>query len=130
MTTGLSPETIAFVRETEADARKGFRLLRETHTISPSGTVGFAVRVPGEDKVITLAYAGLWADDPDAPVTEVIDFDGNRHWGGARTAGGRVAGESRYLKIFKAHEDFTAISHVHTPNLGAYSQAHAELPLL
>ncbi|HZV08442.1 MAG TPA: class II aldolase/adducin family protein [Novosphingobium sp.] len=121
---GLSKETIAFVRETEADARKAFRWLRETQTTSPSATVGFAVRVPGEDKIVTLAYAGLWAEDPDAPITEVIDFDGNTYWGG------KPSGESRYLKIFRKYEDFQAISHVHAPNLGAYSQAHSELPLL
>lgn len=124
MTQGLSKDTIAFVRQTEADARKAFRLLRETHTISPSGTVGFAVRVPGEDKIVTLGYAGLWADDPDAPITTVIDFDGKVHWGE------QPSGEGRYLKIFKAHPEFQAISHVHAPHLGAYSQAHAELPLL
>jgi ribulose-5-phosphate 4-epimerase/fuculose-1-phosphate aldolase len=124
MTQGLSKDALQFIRETQADARKAFRLLRETHTISPSGTVGFAVRIPGEDKIITLAYAGLWAQDPDAPITEVLDFDGNAYWGE------RTGGESRYLKIFKAHPDFKAISHVHAPHLGAYSQAHSELPLL
>ena len=124
MTHGLSKDTIAFVRETEADARKAFRLLRETHTISPSGTVGFAVRVPGEDRIVTLGYAGLWADDPDAPITTVLNFDGRAEWGD------QPSGEGRYLKIFKAHPEFAAISHVHAPHLGAYSQAHAELPLL
>jgi len=125
MTQGLSKDAISFIRQTQADARKAFRLLRETHTISPSGTVGFAVRIPGEDKIITLAYAGLWAEDPDAPITQVLDFEGNTHWGEDRTSG-----EARYLKIFRQHPDFQAISHVHAPHLGAYSQAHAELPLL
>ncbi|MBC2664175.1 class II aldolase/adducin family protein [Novosphingobium flavum] len=123
-TTGLSPAAIGFVLNAEKDARRAFRWLRETHTISPSGTVGIAQRIPGEDKIVTFGYAGPWEDDPDQPRTAVIDFDGNSYWGD------RPAGESRYLKLFREHPDFQAISHVHAPHLGAYSQAHAELPLL
>jgi L-ribulose-5-phosphate 4-epimerase len=121
---GLSKDAIAFVTNAEKDARKAFRLLRETHTISASGTLGFAARIPGEDKIVTLSYAGLWEDDPDQPRTSVLDFDGNRYWSD------HVGGEARYLKIFRKHPDFQAISHVHTPHLGAYSQAHEALPLL
>ncbi|WP_353744666.1 class II aldolase/adducin family protein, partial [Sphingomonas sp. 66-10] len=121
---GLSPEAIAFVTKTEQDARRAFRLLRETRTISPSGTLFFAVRIPGEDKIITLNYVGLWEDDPDQAQTAVIDFDGNSYWSN------KPGGAARYLKLFKTHADVQAISHVHTPHLGAYSQAHAALPLL
>lgn len=121
--TGLSKNAIEFVTAAEKDARKAFRLLRETHTISASGTLGFALRIPDEDKIVTLAYQGLWADDPDAPATAVIDFDGNRLLG-------EQDGVARYLRIFKKYPDFKAISHVHTPHLGAYSQAHSTLPLL
>ncbi|HEX7856935.1 MAG TPA: class II aldolase/adducin family protein [Sphingobium sp.] len=125
-TTGLSKEAVTFVLTAEQDARRAFRVLRETHTISPSGTLGFAVRIPGEDKIVTLGYAGLWEDDPDQPRTAVLDFDGNRYWADQ----GDGVGVARYLKIFKKYPDFQAISHVHTPHLGAYSQAHSELPLL
>jgi len=125
MTDLLSKETLEFVRQSEIDASKAFRWLRETGTTSPSSTVGFAVRVPGEDKILTLSHAGIWADDPDAVTSEVIDFEGKAYLG-AETRGG----EARYLKIFKAHPEFQAISHVHAPHLGAYSQAHSELPLL
>lgn len=121
---GLSPEAIAFVTKTELDARRAFRLLRETRTISPSGTLFFAVRIPGEDKIITLNYLGLWEDDPDQAQTAVIDFDGNSYWSN------KPGGAARYLKLFKTHADVKAISHVHTPHLGAYSQAHQVLPLL
>lgn len=123
-TSGLSPEAIAFVTKTERDARKAFRLLRETRTISPSGTLFFAVRIPGEDKIVTLNYLGLWEDDPDQAQTAVIDFNGNSYWSN------KAGGSARYLKLFKTHDGVQAISHVHTPHLGAYSQAHAKLPLL
>ncbi len=123
-TNGLSKDTIGFVLQTEKDARRAFRLLRETHTISASGTLFFAVRIPDEDKIITLNYAGPWEDDPDQAITAVIGFDGTLYWGNA------PGGAARYLKIFKKYPDFRAISHVHTPHLGAYSQAHSELPLL
>ncbi|GLT00555.1 ribulose-5-phosphate 4-epimerase [Sphingobium jiangsuense] len=121
---GLSKDAIQFVANAEKDARKAFRLLRETHTISASGTLGFALRIPGEDKIVTLSYAGLWEDDPDQPRTSVLDFDGRLYWGE------QAGGEARYLKLFRKYPDFRAISHVHTPHLGAYSQAHSELPLL
>ncbi len=123
-TNGLSKDTISFVLQTEKDARRAFRMLRETHTISASGTLFFAVRIPDEDKIITLNYAGPWEDDPDQAITAVIGFDGTLYWGNA------PGGAARYLKIFKKYPDFRAISHVHTPHLGAYSQAHSELPLL
>jgi hypothetical protein len=125
MTQELSQKTLSFVRETEADARKAYRWLRKTHTISPSATIGFAVRVPGEDKVAILAHPGLWADDVDTPITEVLDFAGKPYLGAEF-----IGADQRFLPIFKVHPDLQAISHVHTPSLGAYSQAHAELPLL
>lgn len=122
--TTLSRETIEFVLNAEKDARRAFRWLRETHTISSSGTVGIGLRIPGEDKLVTFGYAGPWEDDPDQPRTHVIDFEGNSYWSG------QPAGEARYVKLFRQHPDIQAISHVHTPHLGAYSQAHSALPLL
>ncbi len=124
MSHALSPEAIAFVLQAEKDGRRAFRLLRETHTISASGTLGFAVRVPGEDKIVTLSYVGPWEDDPDQPRTAVIDYEGRSYWGNP------PGGESRYVGLFRKYPDFQAISHIHTPHLGAYSQAHAVLPLL
>ncbi len=123
MTTDLSSEALGFIAQAQKDARKAFGLLRETRTISPSGTLFYGVRIPNEDKLVTLNYAGLWADDPDEAITAVIDFDGN-------TLLGAPGGTARYLKLFKKHPDIQAVSHVHTPHLGAYSQAHSELPLL
>ena len=121
---GLSSEAIAFVVEAEKEASRAFRLLRETRTISPSGTLFYGVRIPGEDKIVTLNYVGLWADEPDRPLTGVIDFDGNSYWSNP------PGGTARYAKLFRTHPDVQAVSHVHTPHLGAYSQAHQSLPLL
>jgi L-ribulose-5-phosphate 4-epimerase len=124
MSQTLSPEAIAFIARTESEARRAFRLLRETRTLSASGTLFFAVRIPGEDKIITLNYLGLWEEDPDKPQTAVVDFDGNSLWSNP------PGGAARYLKLFRTHDGVQAISHIHTPHLGAYSQAHATLPLL
>jgi hypothetical protein len=122
---GLSAENLEFIAQTQKDARKAFRVLRETRTISASGTLSFTVRVPGEEKLVNLGYTGPWGDDLDEVKTAVVGFDGTAFWG---KAGGR--GEGRYTKLFKHHADVQAIAHVHAPYLGAYAQAHSVLPLL
>jgi len=122
---GLSPEAIAFVAAAQKDARKAFRVLRETRTISASGTLSFTVRIPGEEKLVNLGYKGPWGDDLDEVETSVVGFDGKSYWG--KTPQG---GEGRYTKLFVRHADVQAISHVHAPYLGAYAQVHSTLPLL
>jgi len=121
---GLSAAAIAFIVEAEQETTRAFRLLRETRTISPSGTLFYGVRVPGEDKLVTLNYQGFWQENPDKPKVGVIDFDGKSYWSNP------PGGTARYIKLFRTHPDVQAISHVHTPHLGAYSQAHSTLPLL
>lgn len=122
---GLSADAIAFVTQAQKDASKAFRVLRETRTISASGTVSFTARVPGEAKLINLGYNGPWGDDLDEVLTTVIGFDGTVFWGKASPFG-----EGRYTKLFELHSDIQAVSHVHAPHLGAYAQAHSVLPLL
>ncbi len=122
---GLSNEAIAFVLQAQKDARKAFRGLRETRTISASGTLSFTQRIPGEEKLINLGYTGPWGDDLDEVRTSVVGFDGTVYFGK-----GGPGGEGRYTKLFKQHPDVTNISHVHTPYLGAYAQAHLTLPFL
>ena len=107
-----------------ADAAIAFRGLRETGTISPSGTVNFVERVPGEEAVVSIGYPGPFA--PDAPLKgtiyaldgTVLDGPPNANLGGGR-----------YLPIFRAHADITSVSHVHAPYLGAWSQSHRALPI-
>lgn len=121
---GLGAEALAFVIQAQKDASKAFRVLRETRTVSASGTLSFTVRIPGETKLVNLGYTGPWGDDLDAVETSVVGFDGTGYLG--RTG----LGEGRYTKLFVQHPDIQAISHIHTPYLGAYSQAHSPLPLL
>lgn len=122
---GLSPEAAAFVVQSQKDARKAFRVLRETRTISASGTLSFTQRIPGEEKLVNLGYTGPWGDDLDEVRTSVVGFDGTVYLGK-----GGPGGEGRYTKLFREHDDVTTISHVHTPYLGAYAQAHSALPFL
>lgn len=121
---GLSSAAIAFIAEAEKETTRAFRLLRETRTISASGTLFYGVRIPGEDKLVTLNYQGFWEENPDKPKVGVIDFDGNSYWSNP------PGGTARYVKLFRTHPEVQAVSHVHTPHLGAYSQAHSTLPLL
>ncbi len=122
---GLSAEAAAFVLQAQKDARKAFRVLRETRTLSASGTLSFTQRIPGEELLINLGYTGPWGDDLDEVRTSVVGFDGTAYLGSA----GR-GGEGRYTALFRKHPDVTTISHIHTPHLGAYAQAHSVLPFL
>lgn len=122
---GLSPEASAVVLQAQKDARKAFRVLRETRTLSASGTLSFTHRIPGEEILVNLGYTGPWSDDLDEVRTSVVGFDGTVYLGKAGPAG-----EGRYTKLFREHPDVTTISHIHTPYLGAYAQAHSKLPFL
>jgi ribulose-5-phosphate 4-epimerase/fuculose-1-phosphate aldolase len=122
---GLTNEEVSAVQQAQKDAVKAFRVLRETRTISASGTVSFIHRIPSTEKLINLVYPGPFADDLDAVQTYVFDFAGNVYLGDPKRAG-----VGRYTALFQEHPDVTTVSHVHTPHLGAYSQAHAELPFL
>lgn len=122
---GLSPDALAHVLQAQKDARKAFRVLRETRTISASGTLAFTHRIPGEEKLINLGYTGPWGDDLDEVRVSVVGFDGTVYLGK-----GGPGGEGRYTKLFREHPDVTTISHIHTPYLGAYAQAHSTLPFL
>ncbi len=124
-TAGLSAAALAFIAQAQKDARKAVRVLRETRTLSASGTFFITARIPGEEKLVNLNYVGPWGDDIDGISTNVIGFDGTAYLGHVTGLG-----EGRYTKLFVQHPDIQTIAHVHTPHLGAYSQAHSVLPLL
>jgi len=125
MSAGLSEKERAFVAQTQVDARKAVQVLKETRVLSPSGTLFFTVRIPGEEKLINLAHTGPFGFDPDGFNINVVGFDGTAYVGKVQGPG-----EGRYTKLFQQYPDIQAISHIHTPHLGAYSQAHSVLPLL
>lgn len=118
--TTFSEATANFIAQTIEEAGRAFTAFRETGTITANGTVGFIERVPGEDLVVSVNYPGPF--ERDRPLTaDVIGLDGTVHQG-------RGFGASRFLSIFNAHPDITSLSHVHTPNLGAWAQTHRSLP--
>jgi hypothetical protein len=116
----LSPAIAEFAQQTIAEADNAFRAFRDTGTITAYGTVGFIERVPGEDALISVNYPGPF--NRDKPLAaDVFALDGT-------VLQGRGLGATRFLSIFNAHPDITSLSHVHTPNLGAWSQTHRSLP--
>lgn len=121
----LSPELADFVAKVKRDAAKAVRVLTETRTLSATGTFGAAERVPGEDKLVSVGYAGPFAEG-DGISASVVGFDGTVYYSEGSAAGGGA----RYAPILKAHPEITTVIHAHTPFLGAWSSAHRSLPLL
>jgi len=116
----LSAEVRDFVDHTVAEAQNAFDAFRETGTITANGTVGFIERVPGEQLLVSVNYPGPFKRDEPLKA-DVFGLDGTPHVGSGRAA-------TRYLAVFNAHADITSLSHVHTPNLGAWAQTHRSLP--
>ena len=77
--------------------------------------MSFTERVPGEDKLVSVAYPGPWKRNKTLEAG-VIGFDGTVYQGEPRG--------DRWLKLFSQHPDITTISHFHTPYLAAYAQTH------
>ncbi|EJL28876.1 class II aldolase/adducin family protein [Novosphingobium sp. AP12] len=120
MTDTIPAAVAAFAEQTIAEAANAFAAFRDTGTITANGTVGFIERVPGEDFLVSVNYPGPF--ERDKPLTaDIFDLDGKVHQG-------KGFGALRFLSIFKEHPDITSLSHVHTPNLGAWSQTHRSLP--
>lgn len=120
--TQFAPELASFVAKVKTDAQRAFRVLRETRTTSAFGTVGFVVRVPGEAKLVVVNDPGPWDREKELePVVLTLD--------GEVLAGKALGGGNRYAKLFRVHEDINIISHVHTPYVAAWGQAHRPLPL-
>lgn len=118
--TPLSEQLSTFIDQQREIAEYAFEVFRQSNTITANGTVNFVERVPFEDKLITINYAGPWKRDVKSTVS-VETLDGDVVLG--RKAGGR------YNKLFREHADVTTISHVHAPNLGAWAQTHRTLPV-
>lgn len=120
--TAFSADLEALANAAGKDAEHAFGVLRETGTTTAFGTVGFVLRVPGEEKLIVVNDPGPW--ERGAPVTPaVIGYDGKVYAGKSNGA------PNRYTRLFRAHPDITIISHVHTPFVAAWAQAHRTLPI-
>lgn len=119
----LSREALEFVERTVEEAGWVFEVLRETRTLSASGTLQVYERIPGEEKLISLNYPSPFSREKRLTPT-VFDFAGNTLLGTGKAG----PGGGRYTKIFQAHPDVTSVVHVHTPYLGAWAQSHRTLP--
>lgn len=117
----LTTELQAFIDQVLAEAEAAFTVFRETNTITANGTVGFIERVPGQELLVAVNYAGPWHYRQPLEAT-VSDFAGNVILGKGK------GGLGRYSKLFQQHADITTVSHVHTPYLGAWAQTHRTLP--
>ena len=120
--TQFSADLQALREQTRHDAQHAFKVLRDTQTTTAFGTVGFVVRVPGQDKLLVANDPGPWRRGEDIDVA-VIGFDGTVY------AGKSNGQPNRYTKLFQAHPDVTIISHVHTPYVAAWAQAHRTFPI-
>lgn len=121
--TTLNSTITDFAREALIDADIAFKGLRDNGTLSASRTVNFVERVPGEQAVVSIGHPNEFSRDNSLKAA-VLAFDGTVLDGDPRAG----LGGGRYLQIFREHDDITTVSHVHTPYLGAWSQAHRSLP--
>ncbi|HTA93078.1 MAG TPA: class II aldolase/adducin family protein [Polyangiaceae bacterium] len=119
----LGHDIAAFVAKATEEAELAFQVFRETGTITANGTVGFIERIPGENKLVSINYAGPFAGQR-ALKPAVFGLDGTVYAGE-----GRGSGSGRYNKIFEQHPHITTVSHVHSPYLGAWAQTHRTLPI-
>jgi L-ribulose-5-phosphate 4-epimerase len=124
----LTAAESAFVEQVTATAERAFRVLRETGTISASGTVQVNERLPGldgaPDKLVGLLFPNAWKRQTRV-TPNVFGFDGTSFLGDPRAGGGA----RRFAAIFEQHPDVTTVVHVHTPYLGAFAQAHRTFPI-
>jgi L-ribulose-5-phosphate 4-epimerase len=119
--TQLSADVTAFAEKIKQEAEQAFRVLRETDTTTAYGTVGFVVRVPGQDKLVVVNDPGPW-NRGKAIEPSVIGFDGTVY-------SGNHAGGNRYNKLFIEHPEINIISHVHTLFVAAWAQTHRTFPI-
>jgi ribulose-5-phosphate 4-epimerase/fuculose-1-phosphate aldolase len=120
--TQFSADIDALTAQVKKDAQHAFQVLRDTHTTTAFGTVGFVVRVPGQEKLLVVNDPGPWRRGEEI-TPALVGFDGT-------VLSGKSNGQpNRYTKLFQAHADINIISHVHTPYVAAWAQAHRSFPI-
>ena len=113
-----------------AAAEHVFRVLRETGTISASGTVQVNERLPalqpGEaDKLVGLIFPNAWKRQVRVDTVGLSASTASPSWG--TPAPEAVPGASPPSS--SSTRDITTVVHVHSPHLGAYAQAHRAFPI-
>jgi len=119
--TQLDADVTAFAEKIKEEAKHAFRVLRETDTTTAYGTVGFVVRVPGQEKLVVVNDPGPWNRGKDIEPA-VIGFDGTVY-------SGNHGGGNRYNKLFIERPEVNIISHVHTLYVAAWAQTHRTFPI-
>ena len=119
--TQLDADVTAFAEKIKQAAQHAFRVLRETDTTTAYGTVGFVVRVPGQEKLVVVNDPGPWNRGKDIEPA-VIGFDGTVY-------SGNHGGGNRYNKLFIERPEVNIISHVHTLYVAAWAQTHRTFPI-
>ncbi len=119
--TQLDADVTAFAEKIKQEAQHAFRVLRETDTTTAYGTVGFVVRVPGQEKLVVVNDPGPWNRGKDIEPA-VIGFDGTVY-------SGNHGGGNRYNKLFIERPEVNIISHVHTLYVAAWAQTHRTFPI-
>ena len=119
-THALNSTVLDFANDVIAQAAEIFRAYRETGTITANGTVGFIERVPGDDKIVSVNLPHPF--DRSIHSVKPLSFTVTGLDGTAFK--GRPNG--RYLKVFNQNPTITSLSHVHSPNLGAWAQMSAD----
>jgi len=118
----LTIDIEALSQQFKNDAQHAFQVLRDTHTTTAYGTVGFVQRVPGREELLVANDPGPWKRGQEVQVSR-IGFDGT-------VLAGKSNGQAnRYTRLFQAHADIQIISHVHTPYVAAWAQAHRSFPI-
>ncbi len=119
----VSPANLEFLAQVKRDAELAGRVLRETGTLSATNTFAVAQRVPGEDKIVSTGFPGLWSNFGEVKAS-LITFEGIVLHSDTDAGGG-----SRYARIFRERPSITTVIHVHTPFLGGWAQSHRTFPI-
>jgi hypothetical protein len=119
----LSSEVTTFVDTFVADAAHVFQVFRETGALTPNGTFLISERVPGHDKIVTVANPEPLNRDQDLhPI--VTGTDGTNF-----THPDRPVGQVGFAGVLAEIPELTTLVHIHTPYLGAWASSHRPLPI-
>jgi ribulose-5-phosphate 4-epimerase/fuculose-1-phosphate aldolase len=118
----LTEASSAFVDQFTREVQLVFGALRSGGTLTANGTLAIVQRLPDEeDRFAYVHDPGLWSFDGSFSVT-VRDRAGNIYLGE-----GPPIDPFGFVGVLARHPHLTTVAHVHSPHLGAFSQAHQSL---